>query len=389
MFHRDTYLKKLFLVLLTLGSVACATDQATRQPSVMLPQPNQDTTINQETIEKDHTLAEDSSQSDQPGNDTNKQSDQLGSDTNNQSDQPGSNTNNESSSIAQYSIGPIAHVTRTGELQNSSLTEVSGISTSLQTPGVLFALNDSGNSAEIYAFSERGTHLGKWPIKASNRDWEDMASIWLDNQAYLIIGETGDNLKRHRRSAFYLVEEPIPGQTKETTLSPYKKLSFVYEDGPRNVEAFSVDGNSIFLISKEPVTQSGPAASQVYELEIPRIFDDKQLIAKKVASLPKAPTNFEAKLAAAMAGVDLNHITALDFDSTGNTAYLLTYRHVIRINRQQNQSWADAFTQRGERIYAHNLEQAEALSVADNRAIWITSEKRPAPLWAIPITPPL
>lgn len=374
MFHRDTYLKKLYLALLTLGSVACATDQAAQQPLVIVPQPGPEATITQEKIVKDRSVAEDSSQlSEVPP----------------QNDQPDSETNKEISSNIQYSIGPINQVTRTGILQHSSLTEVSGISTSLQTPGVLFALNDSGNSAEVYAFSEKGTHLGKWPIKATNRDWEDMASIWLNDQAYLIIGDTGDNLKRHRSSAFFLIEEPIPGQTKETTIIPFKKLSFVYEDGPRNVEAFSVVGNSIFLISKEPVSQSGPTASQVYELTIPKVFDNTQLVAKRVASLPKAPTNFEAKLAAAMAGVDLNHITALDFDSTGNTAYLLTYRHVIRINRQQDQSWAEAFSQRGKRIYAHTLEQAEALSVADNRAIWITSEKRPAPLWAIPLTPPL
>lgn len=283
----------------------------------------------------------------------------------------------------------ITQVSQKGTLKHKLLSEVSGMSASLKTPGVLFAINDSGNSATVFAFSEQGVHLGEWPIDAKNRDWEDMSSLSLDGQAYLLIGETGDNLKLHRNSFFYLVEEPTPGASKEVTPLPAIKLTFKFEDGPRNVEAFAVAGNSILLISKEPVTSNGPTASHLYEITIPIQFDNKQLIAKRVAKLPLARANFESKLAAAMAGVDLNHITSMDIDAASNTAYLLTYRHVIRIKRQDNQTWPEAFSKRGKRIYSHTLEQAEALAVAPNRAVWITSEKRPAPLWAIPITPPL
>jgi len=286
-------------------------------------------------------------------------------------------------------LSVISEISQTGELQHASLTEVSGISASLKTPGVLFAINDSGNSATLYAFSEQGTHLGEWPVNANNRDWEDMSSIWLDGRAYLIIGDTGDNLKMHRTSTFYLVEEPTLGLHQSSPLTVAITLNFSFDDGPRNVEAFSVADNSIYMISKEPVTATGPAVSSLYELTIPEQFDSVQLLARKVSSLPLPAANFESKLAAAMAGVDLNHVTSLDIDDASNTAYLLTYRHVIRIKRQDRQSWADAFSMRGERIYSHNLEQAEALAVAANRAVWITSEKRPAPLWAIPITPPL
>lgn len=293
-----------------------------------------------------------------------------------------------------HSVGAITQTRRTGKLQHRSLTEVSGMSASLTTPGVLFALNDSGNSASVYAFSEQGTHLGEWSINAKNRDWEDMSSIRLAGQAYLIIGDTGDNLKRHRTSTFYFIKEPTLDQSNDSALTPTVTVTFTFEDGPRNVEAFAAAKDSIFMISKEPVTMGGPAASHLYQLNLPAQFNNQPwvnkepLVAKKVANLPLPRTNLESKLAAVMAGVDLNHTTSLDIDVTSNTAYLLTYRHVIRIKRQNNQTWADTFSMPGKRIYSHNLEQAEALAVTANRAIWITSEKSPAPLWAIPISPP-
>ena len=288
-----------------------------------------------------------------------------------------------------YILGAITRIRQTGKLQHASLTEVSGLSASLTTPGVLFALNDSGNPATVYAFSEQGAHLGEWPINATNRDWEDMSSIWLNGQAYLIIGDTGDNLKLHRSSILYLIEEPTLQSSNKSALTPTATLNFTFEDGPRNIEAFAVANDSIFLISKEPVTADGPSASHLYELSIPTQISNELLVAKKVASLPLARSNFESKLAAVVAGIDLNHITSLDIDVSSNSAYLLTYRHVIHIQRQDNQTWAEAFSKPGKRIYSHNLEQAEALAVAVNRAVWITSEKRLAPLWAIPISPPL
>ena len=60
----------------------------------------------------------------------------------------------------------IKHPVKTGNLLNSELNEVSGMSASLNIPGVLYAINDSGNSPHLFALNEQGQVLAKWDIAA-------------------------------------------------------------------------------------------------------------------------------------------------------------------------------------------------------------------------------
>ncbi len=277
---------------------------------------------------------------------------------------------------------------QTGQVENTALDEISGLAVSRQMPGVLFALNDSGNPAELYAMSETGADLGHWTVNARNRDWEDMASVRLEGKDYLVLGDTGDNLRIRRESVLYLVEEPSLDTPANTVLEPQRTLRFHYEDGPRNVEAFAISDGIVYLISKEPVARSGAQASRLYTLTLPVQAMDELLTARFAGELPLAKSGLEARLAAAVAGVDLNHPTALDFDALSNTAYVLTYRHVLRIRRRAGQSWVEALTTPAERIHSHTLWQAEALAVSAGQSIWLTSENTAAPLWALPTRPP-
>lgn len=279
----------------------------------------------------------------------------------------------------------VSKVSRTGRLENSRLNEVSGISASRNSPGVLYAINDSGDSATLYALSEKGKHIAQWSIGARNRDWEDLDVVELNSQNYILIGDTGDNLRINEKSTFYLVAEPIPNQMGSDLLSPYMTIDFRYEDGPRNVEAFAVYGRTIYLISKEPLGANGPSASRLYALEIPQAQPIETLIATYLTELPIPRISLESKLAASFAGVDLDHITAMDISSSGRFAYLLTYREVHRIERGDTQAWSKAFQHRGRPVHTHNLGQAEALTIAPGRSIFITSEKPGAPLWSIPL----
>lgn len=282
----------------------------------------------------------------------------------------------------------IESVRRTGTVESRALSEISGLAVSRKTPGVLFALNDSGNPAQLHALSETGATLGQWTVKARNRDWEDLGTLSMNGKDYLVIGDTGDNAQVRADSTLYLVEEPSLDTPSTTVLVPSMTLRFRYEDGPRNVEAFAFNGSTLYLISKEPIGPDGPRPSRLYELQIPEHIDSTVQVARHTADLPLASTNLESRLAAAVAGVDLNHPTALDFDTTGNTAYVLTYRHVIRIVKGDKQSWADAFSRSSERIFAHDLKQAEALAVKPGQSVWFTSEYLAAPIWALPLLAP-
>src|SRR5215213_7691535 len=73
--------------------------------------------------------------------------------------------------ITSFSAG-----VQTGTIQNSLITEASGIAASRINSNVLWTHNDSGNPAQLFAMTPAGTNLGTYSITgASNDDWEDIA----------------------------------------------------------------------------------------------------------------------------------------------------------------------------------------------------------------------
>jgi len=278
--------------------------------------------------------------------------------------------------------------TQSGQLAYKELTEVSGLAASHRREGVLWGINDSGNEAGLYAMDERGGHLGKWPVATINRDWEDLASIWYNGDAYLLIGETGDNLRLHSEYQIHILQEPLLDDEQQT-IYPLATLSFRYSDGKHNVEAIGLYGDSIILISKEPLKGSTHSPGRVYRLPFQLSSNIELLEASYLTTLAEQNRSIETRLAAALTGVSLNNVTALDIDEVNRIAYLLTYRHVIKlalpeITDDAIGSLRDGLSQRGQIIRHHGLDQAEALAVDDLGQIWLTSENAKAPLWVLP-----
>ncbi len=146
------------------------------------------------------------------------------------------------------------------------LDELSGLAVSRRYQGVLYAHNDSGDTARIFAFGTNGAPQGEFKIQnATAFDWEDIGSgPCEDGSPCLFIGDIGDNdLVRTAGTsppnyAVYVVHEPAlsPPGGKATLAS--EKLPFVYPDGARNAEALLVDPRSadLFLITKSKAGQS-------------------------------------------------------------------------------------------------------------------------------------
>ena len=79
---------------------------------------------------------------------------------------------------------------KTGVLQQAELSEVSGLAASRRYPDILWAINDSGNAARIYAVDHKGQAKGDFKIAASNRDWEDLAAATI-NRAGAVLTAAG------------------------------------------------------------------------------------------------------------------------------------------------------------------------------------------------------
>ena len=276
------------------------------------------------------------------------------------------------------------HPQTTGQLQHPELDEVSGLAASTLHNNVLWAINDGGNKAKIYAMNHRGANLGSFTVVAKNRDWEDMASASIHGESYLLIGDIGNNLLRKTEQTIYVVPEPhLDGKAIEP-IQPTYTLKFRYPDKAHNAESMAFADGWIYILTKEPQTDRKRQASQVYRISMDLANQNQLQVATKIASLAIPSKTIEANLIASFMGIDVSQPTAFSIDQQNCYAYVLTYRSVYRYKRAQDQSWAEALSQPRKRIHTHSLSQAEALAVSTNGVVWITSEKLPAPLWALP-----
>ena len=139
-----------------------------------------------------------------------------------------------------------------GLVTSEELVEISGLAASRVHADVLWAINDGGNPARLYALDRRGGILARFEVKgARNLDWEDLAGFELDGKHYLLVADTGDNGGRRKEFQLHVFEEPDALQ--DGTLAPAWTIRARWPDGPRDCEAVAVDAaaGQVLLVSKK------------------------------------------------------------------------------------------------------------------------------------------
>jgi hypothetical protein len=146
-----------------------------------------------------------------------------------------------------------------GFLENLSVDELSGLACSRRRDDLLWAINDSGGDAELFAFGTDGKDRGRVTVKgATNFDWESLDSFVLDGVPYLMISDVGDNLAFRPAITFYLVPEPVLNGARfaaRSQVAPAYVLRARLAGGPEDVEAVAFDARArrILLLSKRLV----------------------------------------------------------------------------------------------------------------------------------------
>jgi hypothetical protein len=131
---------------------------------------------------------------------------------------------------------------------------------------VLWAHNDSGDTARLFAMTTAGQHLGSFTLSgASATDWEDMAigPGPVSGKSYLYVGDIGDNNHVRGSIVVYRVAEPSinvqqpPGDGQ--VLNGVETFTLTYPDGAHDAEALAVDPASgdIVIVTKEFSGQAG------------------------------------------------------------------------------------------------------------------------------------
>ena len=173
-------------------------------------------------------------------------------------------------------------------MQYSSLKEVSGIAASRHSPGVLWAHNDAGDSARVFAMTTSGTHLGIYNLTgASAVDWEDMAIGPGPEPGveYLYIADTGDNDRNRSSITIYRVPEPGVSANQSpasVNLGGVEAFPMRYPGNRFDCETLLVDplSGDIILVTRDRINEgyfyvfSYPVAQQV-----PGVMFTLQLVA--------------------------------------------------------------------------------------------------------------
>ena len=171
-----------------------------------------------------------------------------------------------------------------GTLESADLREASGIAASKCQMDVFWVHNDSGDEALLYAIDAKGKHLGVWKVgEARNRDWEDIAAVRSDGKCFVLIGDIGDNGRKHERLAVYRVEEPTVAEQSSTSSarSPISTATadvsyMTYPNERHDAEALLVHPTSgeVYL-----ATKSSNTPSHVYKFR-PRFEGETQTLTK-------------------------------------------------------------------------------------------------------------
>ena len=282
-----------------------------------------------------------------------------------------------------------------GRLADPKISEASGLALSRRRDDLLWALNDGARKPRLYALGTDGSDRGRVRVEgAESVDWEDLAAFDWEGRSYLAVADTGDNLSWRRSALLLVIEEPrLAGErfSSGATARVAWRFRFRFEDGPRDCEAMAVDPEQprALLLSKRteppvlyelPLLPGEPGADgpDPGGRPAPRV-------ARRLGEVPGIPPPTRADVEEARwLGRYRAMPTGLDISRDGTLAAVVTYKDAYLFTRADGEGWAAAFGRRPERIPLPPMPQAEAIAfAADGRALFVTSEKRPAPLFRL------
>lgn len=251
-----------------------------------------------------------------------------------------------------------------GPIGEPALVELSGLAASRAHPGVLYAHNDSGDTARFFALSTAGNALGEFQLSGATAiDWEDLAVGPCGGPSCVYLGDIGDNLRRRTDYAVYRVAEPdveASAPVGVVVLPAFERLAFAYPLGEKNnaetLLVHPVTGR-LYVATKEPTGQpsrlfrfpAAPSTTAPSELEL-------------VGTLP-VPTPTDAQL------------TAGAVSPCGDRLLLRMYNRLVELTVPAGQPFEAVLGATPVTVPSATEDQGEAVAwSADGRGYFTSSE---------------
>jgi hypothetical protein len=262
------------------------------------------------------------------------------------------------------------------DLQDPQVDESSGLGASRRYPGLLWTHNDSGDSARLFLLDQLGATKAVVTLNgATARDWEDMAVAGSGNNAWVYVGDIGDNDSVHESITIYRFREPqLDGAqdgAPQTIAVDCEQMTLRYPDGARDAESLlaAADGQ-LFLVSKSL------GGSAVYGTPGP-FADGASQTLQLVAPLAIKSDSFFGRLT-----------TGGDISPDGTRIVVRTYIEAYEWLKPQKMTWKALWKSKPRSWELPTSQQGEAICYGlDGNSLFVTSEKLPAPLWKLTARP--
>jgi hypothetical protein len=251
-------------------------------------------------------------------------------------------------------------------LQSKEVKESSGVAFSQRVDGLFWTHNDSGDKPVLYAFHLDGSHAGSVAIKGSQAvDWEDIESFELDGFPWLMIADTGDNLRRRRGVVVYALKEP---ETTRNLITVDRTWNIEYPTGPLDCEglAFDVHDRQILLVEKNALPHA------------------------QVFAVPWENRSEEGKplKAVCLGSISVPMVTAATYSPKLHALIVMTYTDAFVYVREHDtklnapEPWETTLARSPKILRLPRRPQGEAIGITkDGDHMIVTSEGSPAQAW--------
>lgn len=241
-----------------------------------------------------------------------------------------------------------------------NLKEISGIETNNKSK-LIWAIQDSGNKAEIYGLDAKGKLVQTIAItNKKNNDWEDMTS---DKDGNIYLGDFGNNDNARKDLAIYklnaadlkdsqaAVSATIPFYFPEQAGFPPKKSQLFFD-----VESFFFFENNFYLFTKN---RSSKFNGETILYQVPNKVGNHA--AKQISKFKTC------------SGFSHCAVTSADISPDGKKVAILTSSYVwVFTNFKGN----DFFSGKSQQIDLQNFSQKEGLCFLGNTKLLVCDERK-------------
>ena len=277
---------------------------------------------------------------------------------------------------------------KVGSFEDRRINESSGVASARpaadgSASDAFWTFNDSGGDPVLFRVSYEGKTEAELRLKgAKNRDWESMCGITVGEDAYLAVGDIGDNARKKKSYQIYVIAEPavVPKLSDKGKLKAQKlgtnasTIEFAYDDGSHNCEAMSynTDDESFWFIEKVYVDDQRKSPPGIYVLSDAKFTGQAKKknhknVANRIADFP------------------VRNVTGMAFSPDNQRLVVRNYFGAWLFDKADGKTWQETVAETKPKTFSLPLQsQGESICFgADSRTLLITSEFKNAFIWKI------